>query len=93
MNERATFRVEAALGESVLDPSIAPARTGPEAALVQNLISRGAVVSFDRGTGIDIVRSQILVAQGHKLHDDPIHIPKQDSIKTSGYAIQLLAQT
>jgi len=39
-------------------------------------------------TGIDIVRSQILVAQGHKLHDAPIHLPRQDQIKTSGYAIQ-----
>jgi pyruvate carboxylase len=39
-------------------------------------------------TGIDIVRSQILVAQGHKLHDSPIHIPPQNQIETSGYAIQ-----
>ncbi len=39
-------------------------------------------------TGIDIVRSQILVAQGHKLHDAPIHLPRQALIKTSGYAIQ-----
>jgi pyruvate carboxylase len=27
-------------------------------------------------TGIDIVRSQILVAQGYKLHETPVHIPK-----------------
>ncbi len=39
-------------------------------------------------TGIDIVRSQILIAQGHKLHDQPIHIPEQNEIKTKGYAIQ-----
>jgi pyruvate carboxylase len=39
-------------------------------------------------TGIDIVRSQILIAQGYKLYDSPVHIPKQEEIKTSGYAIQ-----
>src|SRR5215207_3680013 len=27
-------------------------------------------------TGIDIVRSQILIAQGHKLHDPPVHVPQ-----------------
>jgi pyruvate carboxylase len=39
-------------------------------------------------TGIDIVKSQILVAQGHRLHDDPINIPRQDKIATRGYAVQ-----
>src|SRR5205085_5189326 len=39
-------------------------------------------------TGIDIVRSQILVAQGYKLHESPVHTPPQEQIKTSGYAIQ-----
>ena len=39
-------------------------------------------------TGIDIAKSQILVAQGHKLHESPIDIPKQADIKTRGYAIQ-----
>ena len=39
-------------------------------------------------TGIDIVRSQILISQGHKLHDAPIHIPPQNRIEASGYAIQ-----
>ncbi len=39
-------------------------------------------------TGVDIVRSQILVAQGHKLHDDPISIPRQDEIEPRGVAIQ-----
>jgi pyruvate carboxylase len=39
-------------------------------------------------TGIDIVKSQILVAQGHKLHDKPLGIPQQDRIETRGYAIQ-----
>src|SRR4051812_46082981 len=32
-------------------------------------------------TGIDIVRSQILVAQGHKLHEAPLNVPKQDEIR------------
>jgi len=39
-------------------------------------------------TGIDIVKSQILVAQGHKLHESPLSIPPQDQIETRGYAIQ-----
>jgi pyruvate carboxylase len=39
-------------------------------------------------TGVDIVKSQILVAQGHKLHEDPINIPPQDKIETRGCAIQ-----
>ncbi|MGH7213199.1 MAG: pyruvate carboxylase [Tepidisphaeraceae bacterium] len=39
-------------------------------------------------TGIDLVKSQILVAQGHKLHEAPLHIPKQDDIEPRGYAIQ-----
>jgi pyruvate carboxylase len=39
-------------------------------------------------TGLDIVKSQILVAQGHKLHESPILIPKQDKIATRGFAIQ-----
>ncbi len=39
-------------------------------------------------TGIDIVKSQILVAQGHKLHDAPINVPQQAKIETRGYAIQ-----
>src|SRR4051812_14633910 len=39
-------------------------------------------------TGIDIVKSQILVAQGHKLHEQPIGIPPQEKIETRGVAIQ-----
>ncbi|MGC6464833.1 MAG: pyruvate carboxylase [Akkermansiaceae bacterium] len=39
-------------------------------------------------TGVDLVRSQILVAQGHKLHDPEIGIPPQDEIPCNGYAIQ-----
>ncbi|WP_209121885.1 pyruvate carboxylase [Alkalihalobacillus sp. BA299] len=39
-------------------------------------------------TGIDIVQSQILIAEGHNLHGDTINIPKQEHIKTNGFAIQ-----
>ncbi len=39
-------------------------------------------------TGIDIVKSQILIAQGHKLHEAPLNIPKQELIETRGCAIQ-----
>ncbi|GAA5480891.1 pyruvate carboxylase [Haloferula sargassicola] len=39
-------------------------------------------------TGIDLVRSQILVAKGHPLHDDEIAIPAQEEIPCIGYAIQ-----
>ncbi len=39
-------------------------------------------------TGIDIVKSQILIAQGHKLHEAPLAIPQQDQIETRGVAIQ-----
>ncbi|MFF2457344.1 pyruvate carboxylase [Peribacillus simplex] len=39
-------------------------------------------------TGIDIVQSQIMVAEGHELHGKKIGIPEQSGIKTHGYAIQ-----
>jgi pyruvate carboxylase len=39
-------------------------------------------------TGVDIVKTQILVAQGHKLHSAPIDLPPQDMIETRGYCIQ-----
>lgn len=39
-------------------------------------------------TGVDIVQTQILVAQGYGLHSDRIAIPKQEDIRTHGYAIQ-----
>ncbi|MES2709643.1 MAG: pyruvate carboxylase [Verrucomicrobiota bacterium] len=39
-------------------------------------------------TGIDIVRCQILIAQGHQLHEEPIGLPAQDKIEKSGFAIQ-----
>ncbi len=39
-------------------------------------------------TGIDLVRAQLLVAMGHKLHDAPLSIPRQADIRTNGHAIQ-----
>jgi pyruvate carboxylase len=39
-------------------------------------------------TGIDIVRSQCLIAQGHSLFSDEIGIPQQADIPRNGYAIQ-----
>ena len=39
-------------------------------------------------TGIDLVRSQILVAKGYSLFSDEIAIPPQDEIPCNGYAIQ-----
>ncbi|MGB3464595.1 MAG: pyruvate carboxylase [Cyclobacteriaceae bacterium] len=39
-------------------------------------------------TGIDIVRSQILIAQGRKLSDPKIFIKSQEDVTCNGYAIQ-----
>lgn len=39
-------------------------------------------------TGIDLVRSQILVAQGHGLFGEEIAIPSQENIPCNGFAIQ-----
>ncbi len=39
-------------------------------------------------TGIDLVRSQILVAQGRSLHGPEIDLPSQDKIPRTGYAVQ-----
>ena len=39
-------------------------------------------------TGIDIVRSQILIAEGHSLHGKEIGIPQQDEVPRNGVAIQ-----
>jgi pyruvate carboxylase len=44
-------------------------------------------------TGIDIVRCQILAAQGHKLHERPIGLPKQKDIPLYGYALQCRVTT
>lgn len=39
-------------------------------------------------TGVDIVQSQILIAQGYKLEDEPINIKSQEDIQVRGYSIQ-----
>ncbi|HON16591.1 MAG TPA: pyruvate carboxylase, partial [Spirochaetota bacterium] len=39
-------------------------------------------------TGIDIVQSQILIAQGYRLDSEEVGIKSQESIKPRGYAIQ-----
>ena len=39
-------------------------------------------------TGIDIVQSQILIAEGYSLDSDKIDIKSQDDIKVNGHAIQ-----
>jgi pyruvate carboxylase len=39
-------------------------------------------------TGIDIVRSQILIAQGHKLADPEIFLKGQEDVKLNGFAVQ-----
>ncbi|WP_146552130.1 pyruvate carboxylase [Rummeliibacillus sp. SL167] len=39
-------------------------------------------------TDIDIVQTQILIAEGHTLHGDMINIPEQKNIQTHGFAIQ-----
>jgi len=44
-------------------------------------------------TGIDIVRAQILVAQGVSLSDAEIGLPSQESVRTTGFAIQCRVTT
>jgi pyruvate carboxylase len=44
-------------------------------------------------TGIDLVRSQILIAQGAKLHGSELALPKQDAIPRMGYAVQCRVTT
>jgi pyruvate carboxylase len=44
-------------------------------------------------TGIDLVRSQILVAQGHKLHEEPLALPEQDKVLLNGAALQCRVTT
>ncbi|MFE7064414.1 pyruvate carboxylase [Sutcliffiella sp. NPDC057660] len=39
-------------------------------------------------TGIDIVQSQIMIAEGHALHGSKLGIPKQEDIRVHGFAIQ-----
>jgi pyruvate carboxylase len=44
-------------------------------------------------TGIDLVRSQILIAQGHRLDDDTLRIGTQDDVTIFGCAIQCRVTT
>src|SRR5262252_5156607 len=44
-------------------------------------------------TGIDIVRAQILVAQGHSLHDATMNLPRQESVPLYGAALQCRVTT
>jgi pyruvate carboxylase len=44
-------------------------------------------------TGIDLVRSQILVAQGKRLDGPEINMPRQEDIRRIGYAVQCRVTT
>ena len=44
-------------------------------------------------TGIDIVQSQILIAEGYRLDSEEVGIPSQDSISLNGYSIQCRVTT
>jgi len=44
-------------------------------------------------TGIDLVRSQILLADGHRLHDSPVNVPAQHAIECRGVAMQCRVTT
>jgi pyruvate carboxylase len=44
-------------------------------------------------TGIDVVRCQILLADGRALHDEPVRVPRQEAIRTSGFALQCRVTT
>ena len=44
-------------------------------------------------TGIDIVQSQILIAQGHRLDSEEINIKSQEDVQIRGYSIQCRVTT
>jgi pyruvate carboxylase len=44
-------------------------------------------------TGLDLVRAQILIAQGHALHSKAVGMPVQNQIPRNGYAIQCRVTT
>ncbi|HEX3720830.1 MAG TPA: pyruvate carboxylase [Verrucomicrobiae bacterium] len=44
-------------------------------------------------TGIDLVRSQILIAEGHGLHGEEVNLPPQGEIPRIGYAVQARVTT
>jgi pyruvate carboxylase len=39
-------------------------------------------------TGVDLVKTQIHVAEGYALHDEMIGLPEQDKVQKHGYAVQ-----
>ena len=44
-------------------------------------------------TGLDLVRAQILIAQGEKLHKEPLAFPEQDKVPLYGAALQCRVTT
>ena len=44
-------------------------------------------------TGIDLVRCQILLADGRQMHEEPVRVPRQEAIQTSGFALQCRVTT
>jgi pyruvate carboxylase len=44
-------------------------------------------------TGLDLVRAQILIAQGHALHSEQVGMPPQDKIPRNGFAVQCRVTT
>jgi pyruvate carboxylase len=44
-------------------------------------------------TGIDIVRGQIQIAQGHALHDAEMNLPRQSDVAVNGFALQCRVTT
>jgi pyruvate carboxylase len=44
-------------------------------------------------TGLDLVRAQILIAQGHALHSPEVGMPRQEDVPRNGYAIQARVTT
>jgi pyruvate carboxylase len=44
-------------------------------------------------TGLDLVRAQILIAQGHRLHSKEVGMPAQGRVSRNGYAIQCRVTT
>jgi len=44
-------------------------------------------------TGLDLVRAQLLIAQGHRLHDPEVGIPPQAQVPKRGFALQCRVTT
>jgi pyruvate carboxylase len=44
-------------------------------------------------TGIDLVKTQLHIAEGHALHDPVIGLPRQEDVRKHGYAIQCRVTT